>query len=114
VTEFPDDSPRAREAREAEDWLRRELEFLRGAERRFLRRARLREEAWRAAAVAFILAIFALCWYLAALGTGAGAGAPCSATRSAVRAGTGRALPAVRPRTATGSGSAVSGRAGCP
>lgn len=96
--EFPEDSPRAREDQEAEDWLRRELDFLRGAERRILRRARMREEAWRAAAVAFILAIFACCWYLAALGSESGRSA-CPPFGSTARAGVGagRAVPAPTP-----------------
>ena len=75
--EFPEDprgeprseghhSPQAQD-REAEAWLRRELAFLHGVERRILRRSRMRREAWRAAAVALILAVFACCWYLAAL-----------------------------------------------
>jgi hypothetical protein len=62
-------SPRSRPGQEAEVWLRRELAFLYGVERRIRRRTRLRREAWRAAAVALILAIFAACWYLAALST---------------------------------------------
>jgi hypothetical protein len=73
--EFPEEprssdahgSPRPRPGQEAEVWLRRELAFLYGVERRIKRRARLRREAWRAAAVALILAIFSVCWYLAAL-----------------------------------------------
>ena len=62
-------SPRSRPGQEAEVWLRRELAFLYGVERRIRRRTRLRREAWRAAAVALILTIFAACWYLAALST---------------------------------------------
>ena len=60
-------SPRSRAEHETEIWLRRELAFLYGVERRIKRRTRLRREAWRAAAVALILAMFAACWYLAAL-----------------------------------------------
>lgn len=64
------DSHRSRPPRgehETEAWLRRELAFLYGVERRILRRTRIRKEAWRAAAVAAILAMFAACWYLAAV-----------------------------------------------
>ena len=60
-------SPRSRAEHETEVWLRRELAFLHGVERRILRRTRIRKEAWRAAAVAAILAMFAACWYLAAV-----------------------------------------------
>lgn len=60
-------SRHSRAERETEAWLRRELAFLHGVERRILRRARIRKEAWRAAAVAAILAMFAACWYLAAV-----------------------------------------------
>jgi hypothetical protein len=78
--EFPEEprpardprSPEPRPARpsaehETEAWLRRELAFLHGVERKILRRGRIRKEAWRAAAVAAILAMFAACWYLAAV-----------------------------------------------
>ena len=73
--EFPEEprspdshhSRRSRSEHETEIWLRRELAFLYGVERRIKRRTRLRREAWRAAAVALILAMFAACWYLAAL-----------------------------------------------
>ena len=73
--EFPEEprvpdahrSPRSRSEHEVEIWLRRELAFLYGVERRIKRRTRFRREAWRAAAVALILAMFAACWYLAAL-----------------------------------------------
>lgn len=57
----------SRAEHETEAWLRRELAFLAGVERRILRRTRIRKEAWRAAAVAAILAMFAACWYLAAV-----------------------------------------------
>ena len=75
VMEFPEEprtpdahrSPRSRSEYETEIWLRRELAFLYGVERRIKRRSRFRREAWRAAAVALILAMFAACWYLAAL-----------------------------------------------
>lgn len=60
-------SPRSRAEHEVEVWLRRELAFLYGVERKIVRRARIRKEAWRAAAVAAILAMFAACWYLAAV-----------------------------------------------
>jgi hypothetical protein len=59
--------PRSRSEHEVEIWLRRELAFLYGVERKIKLRARCRREAWRAAAVALILAMFAACWYLAAL-----------------------------------------------
>jgi len=73
--EFPEEprtpdahrSPRSRSEHEVEIWLRRELAFLYGVERKIKRRTRFRREAWRAAAVALILAMFAACWYLAAL-----------------------------------------------
>lgn len=64
------DAHRSRHPRgqhETEAWLRRELAFLYGVERKILRRTRIRKEAWRAAAVAAILAMFAACWYLAAV-----------------------------------------------
>ena len=77
MTEFPEDSPRAHENREAEDWLRRELAFLHGVERRVVRRTRLREEAWRAGAVALIFVMFASCWYLAALSSSGETGTAC-------------------------------------
>jgi len=60
-------SARSRAEYEVEVWLRRELAFLYGVERSIKRRARLRKEAWRAAAVAAILAMFAACWYIAAV-----------------------------------------------
>ena len=90
-------SPEARADREAEEWLRRELAFLQGVERRILRRSRMRHEAWRAAAVALILAIFACCWYLAALGSDHASSTAC---------------PSGSPTAAAGSGSAGSGSAG--
>ena len=109
MMEFPEDAPRAREDREAEDWLRGELEFLHGVERRIRRRTRLREEAWRAVAVAFILAIFACCWYLAALGSGSAgsAGPACPSAGSTATAGAGRARPAAPPRDTARSGVAA-------
>lgn len=113
MTEFPEDAPRAREDREAADWLRSELEFLGGVERRILRRSRVREQAWRAATVAFILAIFACCWYLAALASGGFIGSACPSGGSATRVPAGRVPPVVRARTAAGSGAAVSARGGC-
>lgn len=103
--EFPEDSPRAREDREAEAWLRRELEFLHGVERRILRRSRVRDEAWRAAAVGFILAMFACCWYLAALGSSGSGGSACPSV------GTGAAVPVARPGTGAGSHGAVAAAA---
>lgn len=62
-----DGAPRSRADLEAEAWLRRELAFLYGVERAIKRRARLRKEGWRAIAVAVILAMFAACWYVAAV-----------------------------------------------
>ena len=98
MTEFPEEprpadaqgSPRSRPAHESEVWLRRELAFLYGVERRIARRARLRREAWRAAAVALILAIFAACWYLAALSSDSAAstGNACLAKTATVAART--------------------------
>ncbi|MBR7829451.1 hypothetical protein KDK95_24305 [Actinospica sp. MGRD01-02] len=81
VMDFPEEPRPARDPRtpdshgprpprgehETEAWLRRELAFLYGVERKILRRTRIRKEAWRAAAVAAILAMFAACWYLAAV-----------------------------------------------
>lgn len=115
MTEFPEDSPRAREDREAEDWLRGELEFLSGAEKRMLRRTRVREGAWRAVAVAFILAIFACCWYLAALSSSSGStGSACPSVGSTAQVAAGRVLPALRPRAAAGgSGAVAADRSGC-
>ena len=63
---------------EAEVWLRRELAFLHRVERRILRRERWRQEAWRGIVVACILAVFSLCWYLAAVSTDGSSGAACS------------------------------------
>jgi hypothetical protein len=60
-------APHPRAEHETEAWLRRELAFLHGVERKVLRRSKIRKEAWRAAAVAAILAMFAACWYLAAV-----------------------------------------------
>jgi hypothetical protein len=94
--EFPEEprpsdahgSPRPRPGQETEVWLRRELAFLYGVERRIRRRTRLRREAWRAAAVALILAIFAACWYLAALSSDSAAstGNACPAHSSGAAA----------------------------
>jgi Mg/Co/Ni transporter MgtE len=89
VTEFPEDprassssqsgpGGRAGAATEAELWLRRELAFLQRVERRILRRARWRREAWRGIVVGVILAVFALCWYLAALATDGSANRSCT------------------------------------
>lgn len=64
---------------ETEAWLRSELAFLHGVERRILRRSRLRKEAWRAAAVALIMAVFACCWYLAALSSDNSSSTACPA-----------------------------------
>jgi hypothetical protein len=95
--EFPEDprndshtpdahSPRAEDV-EAEAWLRRELAFLYGVERRIQRRARLRREGWRAAAVALILAVFACCWYLAALSSEGATRDACPAKSATTSAG---------------------------
>ena len=123
--EFPEDprgdarSPDAHASRagegEAEAWLRRELAFLAGVERRILRRARLRSEAWRAAAVALILAVFAACWYLAALGGEGSAGTACPA-KSAASAGAARSGAAGNGASAVparGTGSVVATASGC-
>jgi hypothetical protein len=86
----PDARPPQAQDQEAEAWLRRELAFLYGVERRILRRTRMRREAWRAAAVALILAVFACCWYLAALSSDGSSGTACpakSATAAAAKAG---------------------------
>jgi hypothetical protein len=89
----PDAQPPQAQDREAEAWLRRELAFLYGVERRILRRARVRREAWRAAAVALILAVFACCWYLAALSSEGSSGTACPAksatANAAAKAGSG-------------------------
>jgi hypothetical protein len=102
MMEFPDEPRSAGESRtpegqhgaqahadrETEAWLRRELAFLYRVERRILRRARMRQEAWRAAAVALILAMFACCWYLAALSAGNSSSKACPAkSATAVSAG---------------------------
>jgi hypothetical protein len=96
VVEFPEEprshdahrSRRSRSEHETEIWLRRELAFLYGVERRIKRRARLRREAWRAAAVALILAMFAACWYLAAISSesvaSSSSGNACSASTATV------------------------------
>jgi hypothetical protein len=107
VVEFPEDSSRARGDREAEEWLRRELEFLRGVERRILRRARVREDAWRAVAVTVILAMFACCWYLAALSSGDSAGSACPTVSSIAGGGAGAGLAVARPAAAAEAGAAV-------
>jgi hypothetical protein len=93
--EFPEEprvpdahrSPRSRSEHETEIWLRRELAFLYGVERKIRRRARFRREAWRAGAVALILAMFAACWYLAALSSegvasSSSSGKACSTARA--------------------------------
>lgn len=71
---------------ETEAWLRRELAFLHGVERRILRRSRMRKEAWRAAAVALIMAVFACCWYLAALSSDNSSSTACPAKASTASA----------------------------
>lgn len=114
MTEFPEDSPRAREDPEAEDWLRRELAFLHGVERRVVRRARAREEAWRVGAVALIFVMFASCWYLAALSSSDGSGTACPVASSSVEVDS--TVPAGRSGSgsgaAAGSGAAVTDASG--
>ncbi|WP_034268983.1 hypothetical protein [Actinospica robiniae] len=81
----------AQPATEAELWLRRELAFLHRVERRILRRAHWRREAWRLVAVGSILAVFALCWYLAAAATGSPTNSACpskAATTAAAHSST--------------------------
>lgn len=83
----PNGAGRAAEpATEAELWLRRELAFLQRVERRILRRAHWRREAWRLVAVGSILAVFALCWYLAAAATGSPANNACPSKSSTTAA----------------------------
>jgi hypothetical protein len=84
---------------EAEAWLRRELAFLYGVERRIVRRSRWRKEAWRAAAVALILAVFAVCWYLAALSSEGSSSTACPAKSATAVSGSAKSGSA-----ATGSG----------
>jgi hypothetical protein len=99
VMEFPEEprvpdahgSPRSRSEHETEVWLRRELAFLYGVERRIRRRTRLRREAWRGAAVALILAMFAACWYLAAISS------------DSIASNSGRACPAATATAVLGS-----------
>lgn len=123
--EFPEDQrsdprgePRAPDARparaqdhETEAWLRRELAFLHGVERRILRRERMRREAWRAAAVALILAVFSCCWYLAALGGEGSAPAACPATspRSASAAAVPGMTTHAHPHAVTAADATASG-----
>jgi len=85
-------------ATEAELWLRRELAFLHRVERRILRRAHWRREAWRVVAVGSMLAVFALCWYLAAIATGGSAQGSCAGK--------------VSTSATAGSGSAATGASG--
>jgi hypothetical protein len=95
---------------EAEAWLRRELAFLHRVERRIVRRERWRKEAWRAVTVAAILAVFALCWYLAALATHSAADSACTGkagTTVSAHAATGKTT-AGSATAKTGSGSAAS------
>jgi hypothetical protein len=112
VTEFPEDSPQAREGREAEDWLRRELAFLHGVERRVARRARVRAEVWRAGAVGLIFVMFASCWYLAALSSSGETGTACPVSSSSVdvdsTAPAGGSDGAAGPYGAAGSGRTAS------
>ncbi|HWG27482.1 hypothetical protein [Actinospica sp.] len=85
--------PRSRAEHETEVWLRRELAFLYGVERKIARRGRIRKEAWRAAAVAAILAMFAACWYLAAVSSNSlsSSSSKTCATQSASTTSTGSA-----------------------
>jgi hypothetical protein len=105
VMEFPEEprvpdahrSPRSRSEHETEIWLRRELAFLYGVERKIKRRTRFRREGWRAAAVALILAMFAACWYLAALSSDSVASSSsraCSVKSAAVAADSAQAKTA--------------------
>lgn len=101
-------------ATEAELWLRRELAFLHRVERRILRRAHWRREAWRLVAVGSILAVFALCWYLAAAATGSPANGSCpskATTTTAARSSTDQGSThqsAATSTTKTASGTAAS------
>jgi hypothetical protein len=112
----PDAQPPQAQDREAEAWLRRELAFLYGVERRILRRARMRREAWRAAAVALILAVFACCWYLAALSSEGSSGTACPAksatANAAAKAGGGSGAQASGTR-ASGAGTVNATASGC-
>lgn len=115
VMEFPEEprvpdahrSPRSRAEHETEIWLRRELAFLYGVERRIRRRARFRREAWRAGAVALILAMFAACWYLAAISSesvsSSSSGKACSTSSSTAVAGAAHHLKLSAPTESTSS-----------
>jgi hypothetical protein len=103
--------PRSGAEYEVEIWLRRELAFLYGVERRIKRRTRLRREAWRAAAVALILAMFAACWYIAALSTesaaGTGTGNACASKAASTAAGS------THTKTVTSANSAGTADSAC-
>ena len=105
-------SPHSRPGHETEIWLRRELAFLYGVERRIRRRTRVRREAWRAAAVALILAIFAACWYLAALSSDSAAstGNACPAKTGTAAASTVHLRTTdLKPTAAVGSAGTAGG-----
>ena len=95
-------SPRAGADHEAEAWLRRELAFLHTVERRIVRRARWRREGWRAAAVALILAMFACCWYLAALSSDGASNGACP-SNGATTSSTQKAVSSTAGGTTSGS-----------
>jgi len=117
--EFPEEprvpdaprSPRSRAEHETEIWLRRELAFLYGVERKIKRRTRFRREAWRAAAVALILAMFAACWYLAALSSDSVASSgsrACSVKTATVAADSAQAKTTGTSATTAKSGTCAS------
>ena len=120
VMEFPEEprvpdahrSPRSRAEHETEIWLRRELAFLYGVERKIRRRARFRREAWRAGAVALILAMFAACWYLAALSSegvaSSSSGKACSAASATSVVGAVHGLRTSAPIESAASGDCAS------
>jgi hypothetical protein len=120
VMEFPEEprtpdahrSPRSRSEHEVEIWLRRELAFLYGVERKIKRRTRFRREAWRAAAVALILAMFAACWYLAALSSegvaSSSSGKACPAASATAFTGTAHGLKTSAPAESAASDDCVS------
>lgn len=103
-------SPRAGADHEAEAWLRRELAFLHGVERRIVRRARWRREGWRAAAVALILAMFACCWYLAALSSDGASNGACPGNR-ATTSSTRQAASSAGAGAASGSAHSTAAKA---
>lgn len=100
-----------RPAGEAEAWLRRELSFLHAIERRILRRERWCREAWRVATVAFILAAFACCWYLAALGSDDAMNGGCPSKSTTTVTGAVHAVKSTAEKVAKAVGSGGSCRA---